>query len=198
VTYVRIEKPRPHVSVVRMDRPERMNSMAFELVVPLHEALAEVAADNDTRCVILTGTGRGFLQPPGVLGVARAVVDKERRAVAASEGFGVLSTLLTTLPYAGLWVLVSLRLPHRDAPLSLIEIARGKGQIVTLQGKQLAVYRDTAGRVHTLSPTCTHAGCIVQWNGTERSWDCPCHGSRFAPTGDVLSGPAEKPLPAVE
>ncbi len=60
VSYVRIEKPRPHVSVVVMDRPERMNSMAFELVVPLHKALAEVAEDNDTWCVVLTGTGRGF------------------------------------------------------------------------------------------------------------------------------------------
>jgi enoyl-CoA hydratase len=70
MTYVRIEKPRPHVSVVRMDRPERMNSMAFELVVPLHEALAEVAADNDTRCVILTGTGRGFCSGADTQGTA--------------------------------------------------------------------------------------------------------------------------------
>jgi enoyl-CoA hydratase len=78
MSYVRIEKPRPHVSVVRMDRPERMNSMAFELVVPLHEALAEVAADNDARCVILTGTGRGFCSgadtqdtapPPNIAGL---------------------------------------------------------------------------------------------------------------------------------
>jgi enoyl-CoA hydratase len=78
MSYVRIEKPRPHVSVVRMDRPERMNSMAFELVVPLHEALAQVAADNDTGCVILTGTGRGFcsgadtqdtMPPPNIAGL---------------------------------------------------------------------------------------------------------------------------------
>ncbi len=60
MSYIRIEKPRPHTSVIVMDRPERMNSMAFELVVPLHEALAEVAEDNDTWCVVLTGTGRGF------------------------------------------------------------------------------------------------------------------------------------------
>ena len=58
--YFRIEKPRPHTSVVVMDRPERMNSMAFELVGPLHDALRAVAADNDSWCVILTGTGRGF------------------------------------------------------------------------------------------------------------------------------------------
>jgi enoyl-CoA hydratase len=76
--YVRIEKPRPHVGVIVMDRPERMNSMAFELVVPLHEALAELAADNETRCVILTGSGRGFCSgadtqdtapPPNIAGL---------------------------------------------------------------------------------------------------------------------------------
>ncbi len=60
MSYVRIEKPRPHTSVIVMDRPERMNSMAFELVGPLHDAIEEVAADNDTWCVVLTGTGRGF------------------------------------------------------------------------------------------------------------------------------------------
>lgn len=60
MSYVRIERPRPHTSVIVLDRPERMNSMAFELVVPLHEAIREVAEDNDTWCVVLTGTGRGF------------------------------------------------------------------------------------------------------------------------------------------
>jgi enoyl-CoA hydratase len=57
---VRIEKPDPGTSVIVLDRPERMNSMAFELMVPLHGAFEQVAADNDTTCVILTGTGRGF------------------------------------------------------------------------------------------------------------------------------------------
>jgi enoyl-CoA hydratase len=60
MSYVRIEKPRPHTSVIVLDRPERMNSMAFELVVPLHEAIDQVALDNDTWSVVLTGTGRGF------------------------------------------------------------------------------------------------------------------------------------------
>ena len=57
---VRIEKPDPGTSVIVLDRPERMNSMAFELMVPLHDAFVEVAEDNDTTCVVLTGTGRGF------------------------------------------------------------------------------------------------------------------------------------------
>lgn len=57
---VLLERPRPHTTVIRMNRPERMNSMAFEGMVPLHRAIEEVAQDNDTHCVILTGTGRGF------------------------------------------------------------------------------------------------------------------------------------------
>jgi enoyl-CoA hydratase len=60
MAYIRIEKPIAHTSVIVMDRPERMNSMAFDLVVPLHDAIAEVAADNDTTCVILTGIGKAF------------------------------------------------------------------------------------------------------------------------------------------
>ena len=58
--YVLVDKPRPHTTVITLNRPERMNSMAFELMIPLHEAFAAVAEDNDTTCVVLTGVGRGF------------------------------------------------------------------------------------------------------------------------------------------
>lgn len=58
--YVRTDKPRPHVSRITLDRPERMNAMSFELVGPLYEAIAAVAADNDTWVVVLTGAGNGF------------------------------------------------------------------------------------------------------------------------------------------
>lgn len=72
MSLIEITKPRPHTTVITMNRPERMNSMSFELMVPLHEAFAEIAKDNDTGCVILTGTGKGFcsgadtrdLEPP--------------------------------------------------------------------------------------------------------------------------------------
>jgi enoyl-CoA hydratase len=60
MAYVRIEKPRPHISLVVMNRPERMNAMSFDTVGALYEALREVAADNDTHCVVLTGEGKGF------------------------------------------------------------------------------------------------------------------------------------------
>ena len=60
MSHVRVEKPRPHTTVIALDRPERMNSLAFAAMGPLHEAIEAVAQDNDTWCVILTGTGRGF------------------------------------------------------------------------------------------------------------------------------------------
>ena len=59
---------------------------------------------------------------------------------------------------------------------------------------QRAVYRDDEGNLHALSARCTHLGCIVNWNSAERTWDCPCHGSRFAARGEVIMGPAVNPL----
>ncbi len=81
---------------------------------------------------------------------------------------------------------------------SLRALNRGEGKILELNGERVAAYRNDAGRVTRLSPVCTHMGCLVEWNAAEQTWDCPCHGSRFEPTGKVLSGPAELPLPKVE
>jgi nitrite reductase/ring-hydroxylating ferredoxin subunit len=72
--------------------------------------------------------------------------------------------------------------------------APGEGRLVETKGKKVAVYMDEAGEVHAFSPVCTHMGCIVHWNAAEKSWDCPCHGSRFASAGEVLEGPALEPL----
>jgi glycine/D-amino acid oxidase-like deaminating enzyme/nitrite reductase/ring-hydroxylating ferredoxin subunit len=70
------------------------------------------------------------------------------------------------------------------------EIRPGEGAIVRHGFKKLAVYRDEAGALHRASAVCPHLGCIVHWNSVERSWDCPCHGSRFGVDGAVLNGPA--------
>jgi glycine/D-amino acid oxidase-like deaminating enzyme/nitrite reductase/ring-hydroxylating ferredoxin subunit len=74
------------------------------------------------------------------------------------------------------------------------EIGPGEGRIVGAGLGQRAVYRDDAGTLHELSARCTHLGCIVNWNTAERTWDCPCHGSRFAATGHVIEGPAVRSL----
>jgi Rieske Fe-S protein len=70
----------------------------------------------------------------------------------------------------------------------------GEGKVIKMNGKTVAAYRDDLGKVNLLSPVCTHLGCIVHWNESDKTWDCPCHGSRFKPTGEVFAGPAEQPL----
>ena len=77
------------------------------------------------------------------------------------------------------------------------DLAPGHGGIVNVGGRQLAVYRDAEGRTHELSPRCTHMGCTVDWNDPAQTWDCPCHGSRFAFDGAVVHGPATEPLARV-
>jgi len=81
---------------------------------------------------------------------------------------------------------------------SLRAVRRGHGSIIEHDGQKVAAYRAPDGVLTMLSATCTHMGCIVGWNDAERTWDCPCHGSRFTVDGKVISGPAEKPLPEIE
>lgn len=76
----------------------------------------------------------------------------------------------------------------------LDDLAPGGAAILKIDGHNVAGYRDEQGALHTVSAACTHMGCIVGWNETDRTWDCPCHGSRFALDGSVVHGPAVKPL----
>ncbi len=70
------------------------------------------------------------------------------------------------------------------------QVAPGSGAVLRRGVAKIALYRDEQGTVHEFSAVCPHLGCIVSWNGTEKTWDCPCHGSRFEATGRVLNGPA--------
>ncbi|MEA2466437.1 MAG: hypothetical protein QOJ57_563 [Thermoleophilaceae bacterium] len=77
---------------------------------------------------------------------------------------------------------------------SVDSLAPGQGGIVRRGASKVAAYRDESGAVHAVSAVCTHLGCQVKWNQAERSWDCPCHGSRFDVSGRVIQGPAVKDL----
>ncbi len=88
-----------------------------------------------------------------------------------------------------------LGIPETD---SLKRLIPGHGKLVEVDGKKIAAYRDEEGVIHALSPVCTHAGCIVNWNSEEKSWDCPCHGARYAIDGQVLTGPATKNLKKID
>jgi len=80
---------------------------------------------------------------------------------------------------------------------SLRSIKRGEGAVVDHKGSKIAAYRGEDGALTLRSAACTHKGCTVAWNNAERTWDCPCHGSRFTAAGDVISGPAQSPLEEV-
>ncbi|SDJ80406.1 FAD-dependent oxidoreductase [Sediminibacillus albus] len=82
-----------------------------------------------------------------------------------------------------------------DLPVQRIhDLSEDQGAPVTIEGKRKGAYRDKQGKVYIVDTTCTHMGCEVNWNHGDRTWDCPCHGSRFSYTGEVVEGPAEKPL----
>jgi glycine/D-amino acid oxidase-like deaminating enzyme/nitrite reductase/ring-hydroxylating ferredoxin subunit len=79
------------------------------------------------------------------------------------------------------------------------ELERGQGAIIRRGMTKHALYRDARGTLHEMSALCPHLGCAVRWNGTEKTWDCPCHGSRFAcEDGRVLNGPANRGLAPIE
>lgn len=75
-----------------------------------------------------------------------------------------------------------------------VEVGRGEGTVVEIDGHRIGVYLDEKCTLHLVDTTCTHMYCELQWNSAEKSWDCPCHGSRFTYEGEIIDGPALKPL----
>jgi glycine/D-amino acid oxidase-like deaminating enzyme/nitrite reductase/ring-hydroxylating ferredoxin subunit len=81
-----------------------------------------------------------------------------------------------------------------DKRTELSQLNAGEGKVMTVDGEKVAAYRNEQGNLHLVSSVCPHMGCIVHWNDVEKSWDCPCHGSRFSVDGEVLEGPAYRGL----
>lgn len=77
---------------------------------------------------------------------------------------------------------------------TVADLQHDEGVVVNYNGKRAGAYKDKVGKVFIVDTTCTHMGCECEWNSGERTWDCPCHGSRFSINGEVVEGPAERPL----
>jgi glycine/D-amino acid oxidase-like deaminating enzyme/nitrite reductase/ring-hydroxylating ferredoxin subunit len=140
------------------------------------------------------GTLAGMMMSDAILGRPNPwseLFDPSRKALTR----GVWDYLKENVDYP--YYLIRYRFAGAEAQ-SLRAVKRGQGKIIERDGAKVAAYRDPSGAVTLRSATCTQMGCIVAWNTAERTWDCPCHGSSFKPTGDVISGPAEAPLSTVE
>jgi glycine/D-amino acid oxidase-like deaminating enzyme/nitrite reductase/ring-hydroxylating ferredoxin subunit len=140
------------------------------------------------------GTLAGMMMSDAILGRTnpwRELFDPSRKALTR----GVWDYLKENVDYP--YYVIRDRFAGAEAQ-SLRAVKRGQGKIIERDGAKVAAYRDPSGAVTLRSATCTHMGCVVAWNTAERTWDCPCHGSRFKPAGDVISGPAEAPLAKAE
>jgi glycine/D-amino acid oxidase-like deaminating enzyme/nitrite reductase/ring-hydroxylating ferredoxin subunit len=195
--YQRLEE-RLKVIVPRVDVTHRWSGQVIETPDGLpyigHTADHQHAATGYAGNGMTFGTLAGMMMSDVILDRTnpwRDLFDPGRKAITR----GVWDYLKENVDYP--YYLIRDRFAGAEAK-SLRAVKRGQGKVIERDGAKVAAYRDPSGAVTLRSATCTHMGCVVGWNTAERTWDCPCHGSRFKPTGDVISGPAEAPLSEVE
>ncbi len=82
----------------------------------------------------------------------------------------------------------------KRANMKFSEIKNNSGSIIEIEGQKVGVYKSPEGKIYAVKPTCTHLGCLLSWNDVDKTWDCPCHGSRFDFEGKNLYDPAIKNL----
>jgi glycine/D-amino acid oxidase-like deaminating enzyme/nitrite reductase/ring-hydroxylating ferredoxin subunit len=169
---------------------ETMDYLAFSGRNPGEQAV--YIHTGDSGMGITHGTLGGMLISDLILGRANpwaALYDPARKPVRGAKEF-LAENLNVARQYA----------KHLSGSevRGVAEIPPGEGAIMRRGMSKVAVYRDPSGAVLERSAICPHLGCIVQWNGTEKTWDCPCHGSRFSAHGDVINGPANRDLDAAE
>ncbi len=184
----------------------------FKQVLPQaevqHRWLGQVVETNDGLPFVGENAGQqfvatGFCGNGFTLGTLSAIMARDRFLKRKNPWFELFAVDRRKF-HGGTWRYIKENL---DYPYYLVRdrLARaerdstdglkiGEGCIVRVDRKKVAAYRDETGKVNLHSPVCTHMKCIVRWNAADKTWDCPCHGSRFNPTGEVFSGPAEAPL----
>ncbi|MBC7894344.1 MAG: FAD-dependent oxidoreductase [Cytophagaceae bacterium] len=139
------------------------------------------------------GTVSGMMAHDAALNLAnpwKKIFNPSRQDVA-----GVVSSVREGIDYPLHYIADRLRTDRKTLPES---IEPGQGKVIVVEGRRVACSRTDNGELIVLEAECTHMGCVVRWNVGEQTWDCPCHGSRFAPDGAVIGGPAETPLQRVE
>jgi len=155
-------------------------------------------ADNQFVATGFSGNGMTFGTLAGMMACDRAlgrdnpwqeVLNVDRKKLR-----GAWNLVAENIDYP--YYLLRDRFTRADAS-STRAVKRGDGKVIEIDGKRAACARDAEGKLHHVSAVCTHMGCLVHWNQAEETWDCPCHGSRFKRTGEVLAGPAESPLEPV-
>lgn len=177
----------------------RWSGQVFET----HDGLAFIGrySDSDPNVYLITGdSGMGMTH--GTIGgmlVSDLILGRENqwekvydpsRKLTQSITEAVPEVLSSTAPYVE-WI-------TGGDVASTDDLANGEGAVIRRGLSKIAAYRDEAGKLHKRSAVCTHLGCIVQFNRSERTWDCPCHGSRFGIDGHVINTPAMSPLAEVE
>jgi nitrite reductase/ring-hydroxylating ferredoxin subunit len=171
-------------------------------VVETADGLPYIGENSPSQFIATGFCGNGF-----TLGTLAAMLARDQYLKRRNPWFDLLR--VDRRPFhGGLWRYVSENVDYpyyflRDRVAaadegSFADIPAGEGRVLKWQGKKVAAYRDEGGALSVLSPVCTHLKCLVRWNMADKSWDCPCHGSRFHPDGRVLSGPAESPLEKLE
>jgi glycine/D-amino acid oxidase-like deaminating enzyme/nitrite reductase/ring-hydroxylating ferredoxin subunit len=169
---------------------EPIDSLAFIGRNPGDNHVYVVSGDSGNG--MTHGTIAGMLLTDLILGRDnpwRKVYDPARKSVSAVGEFAK-ENVNVAVQYAD-WI--------RPGDVKTIdEIAPGEGAVIRHHLKKLAVYRDPQGGVCAFDATCPHLGCVVEWNKTEKTWDCPCHGSRFDRNGQVVNGPARGGLSSAE
>ena len=170
-------------------------------VIETHDGLPYIG-ETATRQFAATGFGGNGL----TFGTVGAIMASDWVSARPNPWSGLFDAGRTNIS-RGIWNYVA---ENKDYPYYMIRdrfagtqgrtlraLARGEGRILDLDGQRVAAYRAPDGEVSLRSAVCTHMGCLVGWNAADQSWDCPCHGSRFAPDGQVIAGPAETPLSPV-
>jgi glycine/D-amino acid oxidase-like deaminating enzyme/nitrite reductase/ring-hydroxylating ferredoxin subunit len=162
---------------------EPIDGLAFIGRNPGHEKNVFIAT-GDSGNGMTHGTIAGMLLTDLILGRENKwaeLYDPSRKRIKAAGDFAKEN--LNVAGYYGKWAT-----PGEIKSPS--ELEPGMGAILRHGLKKIAVYRDEVGELHEMSAVCPHLKCIVEWNPGEKTWDCPCHGSRFNATGEVLNGPA--------